>query len=224
MPEALKLGIAGLSTAATWALREIVGLPYIQITAAADLRKDALDRFREEFKAEAYFDVKEMCRSANVDAVLVGTPPDLRPKHTMIAAENGKHVVVEKPMALSLEEAEAMNTAAERHGVKLLCGHTHNFDAPIRKMREIVRSGELGKLCMVHTWNYNEFIFRANPDHDLGVSRGQIFNQTPHQVGCITSTAGVWISLGSRRGKLEDDCREAYNRAPRAVMTFEIMN
>jgi phthalate 4,5-cis-dihydrodiol dehydrogenase len=79
MPEVLKLEIAGLSTAATWALREIVGLPYIQITAAADLRKEALNRFREEFKAEVYLDVEEMCRSANVDVVLVGTPPDLRP-------------------------------------------------------------------------------------------------------------------------------------------------
>jgi Oxidoreductase family, NAD-binding Rossmann fold len=92
----------------------------------------------------------------------------------VIAAENGKHVVVEKPMALSLEGAEAMNTAAERYGTKLLCGHTHSFDPPIRKMREIVRSGKLGKLCMVHTWNYNEFILRVNPDYDLRVSRGLI--------------------------------------------------
>jgi phthalate 4,5-cis-dihydrodiol dehydrogenase len=106
MLEALKLGIAGLSTAATGALREIVGLPYIQITAAADLRKDALNRFREEFKAEVYFDVEEMCRSANVDVVLVAIPPNLRPKHAITAAQNRKHVVVEKPMALSLEEAK----------------------------------------------------------------------------------------------------------------------
>lgn len=202
MPDALKLGIAGLSTAATWALREIVGLPYIQITAAADLRKDALDRFREEFKAEVYFDVEEMCRSANVDVVLVATPPDLRPKHTIIAAQNGKHVVVEKPMALSLEEAEAMNTAAERHGIKLLCGHTHSFDPPIRKMGEIVRSGELGKLCMVHTWNYNESIFRASPDHDLRVSRGLIFNQTPHQVDLVRLIGGGMVrSVRAMTGK-----------------------
>jgi len=42
------------------------------------------------------------------------------------------------------------------HGVKLLCGHTHSFDPPVRKMRQIVRSGELGKLCMINSWNYNE--------------------------------------------------------------------
>jgi predicted dehydrogenase len=54
-------------------------------------------------------------------------------------------------MALTLDDAERMNETAEKHGVKLLCGHTHSFDAPVRKIRAIVRSGELGKLCMINT-------------------------------------------------------------------------
>lgn len=53
-------------------------------------------------------------------------------------------------MGLDLAECEAMNAAAERNGVNLLCGHTHSFDPPIRNMREIVRSGELGALRMSH--------------------------------------------------------------------------
>lgn len=193
MPQTLKLGIAGLSSAATWALREIVDLPFIQICAAADHRKDALERFRDEFKADVYTDVEDMCRGADLDVVLVATPPELRPKHTITAVASGKHVVVEKPMALSLEEAESMNAAAERSGVKLLCGHTHSFDAPITKMSEIVRSGALGRLCMINTWNYNEFIFRPNSAHDLAMSRGIILNQTPHQVDLLRLIGGGMV-------------------------------
>src|SRR5207247_1757737 len=95
------------------------------------------------------------------------------------AAKHKKHVIVEKPMALSLEECEAMNDAAEKNGVNLLCGHTHSFDPPIRKIREIVKSGELGKLCMINTWNYNEFMYRPRMKHELASSRGVVLNQGP---------------------------------------------
>jgi phthalate 4,5-cis-dihydrodiol dehydrogenase len=178
MSQPMRVGIAGLSTAATWALREAMELPFVRIAAAADLRQDALVRFREEFDAQVYSDIGTMCRTADIDVVLVGTPPELRPEHTILAAECGKHVIVEKPMALSLAEAARMNAAAESRGVKLLCGHTHNFDPPIVRMGEIVREGRLGKLCMTR---------------DLTVSRGLIFNQTIHQVNLVRLIGGGMV-------------------------------
>jgi predicted dehydrogenase len=204
MTKPLRVGIAGLSSAATWALREILDLPYIQVSAAADHRQDALERFRQEFNAQVYTDVAAMCRDAEIDAVLVGTPPESRPEHTIIAAECGKHVIVEKPMALSVDEAARMNAAAEKHGIKLLCGHTHNFDPPITRMREIVRSGSLGGLCMINTWNFNEFIFRPNSARDLTVSRGLTFNQTIHQVDLVRLIGGGMVrSVRATVGKWE---------------------
>lgn len=80
----------------------------------------------------AFRSVKEMCQSPNIGAVYVATPHELHAQHTSAALENGKHVHGEKPMALSLDDCEAMNTTAEKHRVKLMAGHTHSFDPPIR--------------------------------------------------------------------------------------------
>jgi phthalate 4,5-cis-dihydrodiol dehydrogenase len=189
----LRLGMAGLGVASTQILPPIASLPYVKITAAADTRADALEKFRAVYGGEAFNSVEAMCDSPNVDAVYIATPNQLHARHVIAAAERGKHVIVEKPMALSLAECEAMNEAAEKHGVKLLCGHTHSFDPPIRKIREIVKSAELGKLCMIHSWNYNEFMYRPRMKHELATSRGVVLNQGPHHVDIARLIGGGMV-------------------------------
>jgi phthalate 4,5-cis-dihydrodiol dehydrogenase len=212
MADILRMGFAGLSMEATKVLTQVAGLPNVKLTAAADAKRTAaLDRFSAEFGAETYDSIEKLCQSPSVDAVYIATRPALHAEHAIIAAKHGKHVIVEKPMALSLDDAERMNDAAEKHGVKLLCGHTHSFDAPVRKMREIVRSDELGKLRMIHTWNYNEFMYRRFTNEDLAATHGIILNQVPHQVdivrliggGMVKSVralTGVWDSLRTSEG------------------------
>src|SRR5689334_3728438 len=193
--------MAGLGVASTQIMPPIAALPYIEITAAADTRTDALAKFHETYGGETFTSVEAMCESADVDAIYVATPNPL----------HGKHVIVEKPMATSIAECNAMNQAAEKYGVKLLCGHTHSFDPPIRKIREIVKSGELGKLCMIHTWNYNEFMYRPRMRHELAMSRGVVLNQGPHHVDVVRligggmvksvrATTGVWDPARGHEG------------------------
>jgi phthalate 4,5-cis-dihydrodiol dehydrogenase len=186
----LRLGFAGLGMAAGRLIPEISRLPYIKLTAAADLRAHALKRFREEFTAEVFDSVEEMCESPNVDAVYVATPHEFHARHTITALRKRKHVIVEKPMAISLDEARAMNAAAEENGVKLMSGHTHSFDPPIRKMREIVKSGALGRLLMISTTYYKDHLYRPFPDHDIQISRGVVLNQGPHQVDIVRLLGG----------------------------------
>ena len=212
MAEILRMGFAGLSMDATKVLTQVAGLPNIKLAAAADAKRTAaLDRFSADFDAETYDSIEKLCQSPNVDAVYIATPPELHAQHAMIAAQHRKHVIVEKPMALTLDDAERMNETAEKHGVKLLCGHTHSFDAPVRKTRAIVRSGELGKLCMINTWNYNEFMYRRFTDQDLAATHGIVLNQVPHQVDIVRligggmvksvrAVTGVWDSLRTSEG------------------------
>ena len=190
MSEPLRLGIAGLGVASTQILPPISALSYVKITAAADTRPDALEKFRAVYQGETYTSVQGMCERAGIDAVYVATPNTLHAEHAIIAARSGKHIIVEKPMAMSLAECDAMNEAAEKCGVKLLCGHTHSFDPPIRKIREIVKSGRLGKLCMINSWNYNEFMYRPRMRHELAMSRGVVLNQGPHHVDIVRLIGG----------------------------------
>ena len=209
MKDILRLGIVGVGMGAGRVIPELANLPFIKLTAAADVRQHALDQFKAEFGGETYLSVEEMCQSPNIDAVYVATPHEFHAEHTIIALKNKKHVIVEKPMALSIEECEAMNQAAEANRVKLLCGHTHSFDPPVQKMAEVVRSGELGRTLMINSSYYKNFIYRPFSDHDVAMSRGVVLNQGPHQVdiarllggGVVRSVRAVAGAADSSRGE-----------------------
>jgi phthalate 4,5-cis-dihydrodiol dehydrogenase len=93
-------------------------------------------------------------------------------------------------MALSLEDGIAIVRAAEQGGVRLLAGHTHSFDAPIRKIAELVQSGELGPLRAINGWNFNEFNHRPRQMSELITTRGPVLNQGPHHVDIIRQIGG----------------------------------
>ncbi|HXV79627.1 MAG TPA: Gfo/Idh/MocA family oxidoreductase [Candidatus Binatia bacterium] len=208
MADSLRIGMAGLGVASTQIIPPIAKLPFIRISAAADTRTDAVAKFREQFNGEGYASIEELCASPNVDAVYIATPNSLHAEHAIIAAKNKKHIIVEKPMAMNLAECDAMNEAAEKHGVKLLCGHTHSFDPPIRKIREIIASGELGKLCMINTWNFNEFMYRPRMKHELAMTRGVVLNQGPHQVDVVRLLGGGLVRSVRAMTGVWDKARE----------------
>lgn len=204
----MRLGMAGLGVASTQILPPISKLPFIEITAAADTRADAVAKFREQYNAEGYASIDELCASPNVDAVYIATPNSLHAEHAITAARHNKHIIVEKPMAMTLTECDAMNDAAEKHGVKLLCGHTHSFDPPIRKIRQIVKSGELGRLRMINTWNYNEFMYRPRMKHELAMTRGVVLNQGPHHVDIVRLIGGGIVRSVRAMTGIWDKARE----------------
>ena len=98
----------------------------------------------------------------------------------MEAMEHGKHVLVEKPLALTLAECDAVVAAADRTGLQLIVGHTHAFDPNIREMQRIIQSGELGRLGMILTFNYNDFLLRPHRADEFDAEKGGgiAFNQT----------------------------------------------
>jgi len=193
MADALRLGVIGLGMGAGRVIPEIAKLPFLNLVAGADVRQHALDQFGKEFGAATYTSIEEMCHNPNVDAVYVATPHEYHAQHAIIALKNKKHVIVEKPMALTLEDCEAMNKAADENGVWLLCGHTHSFDPPVRKMAEVIRSGELGRPLMINASYYKNFIYRPFSDHDEAMSRGIVLNQGPHQVDIVRLLGGGMV-------------------------------
>jgi phthalate 4,5-cis-dihydrodiol dehydrogenase len=191
----IRLGIAGVGIAA---LQVGVYLPKLkddlELTALADLRRDNMEFFCERYgKSVTMFgSVEEMCRSPEVDAIWVATPNALHAEHTILCAQNGKHVICEKPMAVTLEQCQAMVEAVERHNVKYVQGHSKTYDVPIRKMGEIVRSGELGRVTHIQTWNYNDWLIRALVANEVDTEQGAgvVFRQGPHQIDVVRFLAG----------------------------------
>ncbi len=191
----LRLGIIGLGQAASQIITEIKAAkncPWV-LAAAADPRQHSLDKFKAEFGGEVFTDAAELCKKANVDAVYIATPPWMHLEHTTAAAENGKHVICEKPMALSLSDCDAMVAVAKKHGVNLLAGHTHSFDAPIRTIQKLVMKGEVGKVHAINSWNFNEFNHRSRLTAELKATHGPLFNQGPHQIDVVRQIAGGMV-------------------------------
>lgn len=188
----MKVGVAGLGAGAVAVIRAMASAPYIEITAAADVRQESLDAFQERFGAKTYTSVAAMADDPNVEVIWVSTPNQFHCEHTITAAERGKHVVVEKPMALNLEEAERMAAAAEKYGVHVLCGHTASLMAANQAMRGLVASGEIGKLTAINVWSYSDWMFRPRtpPEVDPKTGGGVVYRQGPHQVDTVRMLGG----------------------------------
>ena len=169
----MRIGIAGLGAGAVNALAATPGLtnhPNIQLVAAADLRPEARDAFASLCGGRTHAGVEEMCKASDIDAVYILTPNALHAEHAIIAAEHGKQVIADKPMALTLDDCDAMIRAAERRGVRLLIGHSQSLDSGILKMIEIIRSGVLGRPIMIASSYYNDWLYRPRSRDELDPS------------------------------------------------------
>lgn len=136
-----------------------------------------------------------MCESDEIDAVWISTPNIFHAEHTVLAAEHGKHVIVEKPMAVTLEEADRMIEAAERNKIKLIQGHSKIYNPPVRRMREVVQTGNLGRLIQLNSWNYNDWLQRPRiaSEVDTNLGGGIVYRQGPHQTDIVRCIGGGMV-------------------------------
>jgi phthalate 4,5-cis-dihydrodiol dehydrogenase len=194
MSRVLRLGIAGLGIASDQVLPHIGAIAdRVQLTAGADLQADAVRAFQARYPdAQGFASVEAMCRSADVDVIWVATPNDYHAEHAILAARHGKHVVCEKPMAISIEQCNDIIAAVNEHHVHYVQGHSKIYYAPLRKMREIIRSGALGRVTQISSWNYNDWLIRPVTEKEVMTSEGAgpVFRQGPHQVDIVRYLAG----------------------------------
>lgn len=194
MRRRLRLGIAGLGIASDQVLPHIGAIAdRVQLTAGADLQADAVRAFLVRYPdAQGFSSVESMCRSPDVDVVWVATPNEYHAEHAILAARNGKHVICEKPMAITIEECNAIIAAVTQHNVHYVQGHSKIYYAPLRKMREIIRSGVLGRVTHISSWNYNDWLIRPVTENEVKTSHGAgpVFRQGPHQVDIVRYLAG----------------------------------
>jgi phthalate 4,5-cis-dihydrodiol dehydrogenase len=188
----VRIGIAGLGAAGRAFLPAIGAHPGLSLAAFADPAAQVRAAAGAELGVAAYASIDELLAHPGLDAVCIATPTELHPEHVALACAAGKHVLVEKPMAVELAQASAMIAAAEQAGVQLLVGHSHSYDLPIRKMRELVAGGTLGRVRMVNTWCYTDWMHRPRRPQELdtGAGGGVTFRQGSHQFDILRLLCG----------------------------------
>lgn len=189
----LKLGMIGIGVGGAEMLPAMEAMESLEVAGGADVVPKTLERFAERFPgAKTYGSAEELCKDPNIDAVWISSPNRFHAEHTILAANHGKHIVVEKPMAVTLADAEKMVEAADRNGVKLLAGHTRAFTLPVRAMRKVIESGTYGQLRALNMWSYSDWMLRPRTADELDLAQGGgiPYRQGPHQVDTVRLLGG----------------------------------
>lgn len=192
----LQLGIAGLGRAFTLMLPTLANDPRVQLVAATDPQPLACAQFKRDFGVTCDANFEALCANPKVQAIYIATPHALHAAQVEIAAAHGKHVMVEKPMALTLDECTRMIESTQRAGVVLMVGHSHSFNAPILKARQLIESGAFGQVRMIHALNYTDFLYRPRRPEELDTQAGGgvIFSQAAHQIDIVRLLGGGHVT------------------------------
>jgi UDP-N-acetyl-2-amino-2-deoxyglucuronate dehydrogenase len=118
-----------------------------RLVAVCDPIRASADAIEGRFSVPAMYDIDDFLARKDIDAVSVLTPSGLHPQHVIACAKAGKHVVVEKPMALRLQDADTIR-ACDEAGVKLFIVKQNRFNVPVVKAREALDAGRFGKLIL----------------------------------------------------------------------------
>ncbi len=218
----IRIGLAGLGTAGRSLPQAVAKTEGYVFAAGADLRQEAREQYRAEFGIPTFESVAAMCEMRELEAVYVATPNPHHAEHAITALESGKHVMVEKPMALTLADCDRMIAAAEKNRRKLMVAHTRSFNPPIRKMREIVSSGELGQVTQVHTLRYSPWLLRPREPVEINteLGGGVCYRQAPHQVDIARLLGGGLVrSLRAHAGRWSPENATEGNYS--ALLQFE---
>jgi len=218
----LRIGIAGLGRGFTLSLPTLARDPRVALVAAADLRPEACAQFAREFSARTYDNVEALCADPDIEIAYVATPHQHHAAHAAVAAAHGKHLLIEKPMALTLADCAAMIEVARRGGVQLVVGPSHSFDAPVARTRALIDSGEFGAVRMIAALNYTDFMHRPRRPEELDTAQGggTIFSQGAHQVDIVRLLGGGRVKSVRAATGAWDRTRPSEG-AYTALLTFE---
>lgn len=180
----------------------LTDLPEFDLVGVADVVDGRAHGYAERFKTRAYRDLETLIASERPEVIEVCTPSGMHAGHVIAAARAGvPNIVVEKPMALTLADADAMIAACAEHGSRLFVVQQNRYNPPIRKLREALDAGRLGRLVMAtarvwwcrHQAYYDQDAWRGTWAQDGGV----FANQASHYVDMLTYTMGPVASIAA---------------------------
>jgi phthalate 4,5-cis-dihydrodiol dehydrogenase len=191
----VRIGIVGLGAAGRAFVPAIQAHPGLQLVAIADPVAQVRDGAASELGVSAYPTVHDLLAHPGLDAVYIATPTDLHPEHVALACAAKKHVLVEKPMAADIAQAARMIAAADQAGVQLVVGHSHSYDLPVKRMRELIAGGTLGRVRMVNTWCFTDWIYRPRRPEELDTTLGGgvTYRQGSHQFDILRLLCGGMV-------------------------------
>ncbi len=168
----LGVGIIGTGRVSGGHAHAVAETAATHLVAAADVDAGRVEQFAEKWGCEAYTDYTEMLKRDDLDFVIIALPHWLHYGATVAAAAAKKHIFIEKPMAMTLDECDRMAEAAEKNGVKIMVGHSEHYQPPNITAKRILHSGDLGEIVFANDVWYKPFSIGMRPPWFLDRAQG----------------------------------------------------
>jgi predicted dehydrogenase/protoporphyrinogen oxidase len=193
MGDSIRVGVVGVGYWGPNLIRNLADSERFEIAYACDKRPEALETIARRYPAVArttrYEDILD---DDSVDAVVIATPVSTHFALAMASLRSGKHALVEKPLALSTEEAEELTGVAEANELVLMPGHTFLYSPPVTTIKQIIDSGELGEIYFISSSRVNlglhqpdvSVVWDLGP-HDFSILR-YWFDALPAEVSALS--------------------------------------
>jgi predicted dehydrogenase len=199
--EAVRVGVVGCGYWGAKHVRVLHANPDVRQVIAIDQRQERLSSLEQAFRGLITYPDLESALD-QLDAVIIATPATTHASLALQALASGKSVLVEKPLATSNPDAQRVIEEAEARSLVLMVGHTFEYNAAVRKLREVVQGGELGRVYYLDSARLNLGLYQSdvNVIWDLGPHDVSIFN---YILGAAPASVQAW---GSHHGhyRLED--------------------
>jgi len=228
----VRFAIVGCGMIANFHATAISQIPDAQLVGVFDEYRPGAERFTQTWKAKIFDSLEELCASPEVDAVCVCTPSGLHTPQAVKVMEAGKHLVVEKPMSLTLADADLLISTAQRTGVKVCVISQFRFSDAVQEIRRALDAGAFGKIV---SGSLSMKYFRSHEYYASGGWRGTwamdgggcLMNQGIHGVDVYRYLMGPVKSITAltrtqtRKVEVEDSAVAILEFANGAVGTLE---
>ena len=174
----IKVGVIGCGYWGPNLIRNFVMCPETELIWACDKDTKRLDKATRPYPGvKGTADINDVLSDTNLNAVAIATPVNTHFSIAKACLENGKHVLIEKPLAASVDEGENLVRLAREKGLQLMCDHTFCYTGAVRKMKEIITSGALGEILYFDSIRINLGLFQQ----DINV----IWDLAPHDLSIL---------------------------------------
>ncbi|MDZ7718538.1 MAG: Gfo/Idh/MocA family oxidoreductase [Balneolaceae bacterium] len=226
LPKKLGIGIVGLGVISYQHARSTLNTENAELIAASSRTEENRENFSKEFDVRLYADYDEMLKQDDIDAISICTPSGTHLDFGIKAAEAGKHVIVDKPIEVSVDRGQRLIESCENNGVKLAVIYQNRYSDAVLKLKDAVDSGKIGKPVMARgtvKWfrsqdYYSDSGWRGTLDLDGG---GALINQSIHTIDLL-----IWI-LGDLKcvfGLKDTLTHEGIEAEDNLVATLQFVN
>ena len=205
MSEKICFGLIGCGRITPRHAQSIRELENTCLVAVADVITSRAERYAKDYNAQAYADYRRMLERRDIAVVNICTPSGMHAQMAIDALQAGKHVIVEKPMALKLQDADRMIATAKATGMKLCVVLQNRYNPPMRDLRRVVDEGKLGKLLLGNAtvrWYRPQEYYEDGWHGTYAMDGGALMNQSIHHIDALQWLMGDVATVFAHKATL----------------------